>query len=235
MSATPRLGYELIGTGELQAYVTANEGFARNDALIQTTVLDSALAAPPGSPVEGDMYIVAGSPTGAWVGHATHLAEWFAAAWLFYIPAEGWLAYDRTANALLVFDGAAWVALLGGATGTTTVALTSGVAATLLTIPLAAGVAKGGKLDFWIKALDGTDLVSDKNTVEWVVVNKAGVYTHTTSMGGGAQATSGAGDTLTYTFGFSDGASQTLLQIIATLTGMTATTFTITYQSLVFA
>ena len=235
MAVTPRLGYELIGTGELQAYVTANEGFSRNDALIQTTVINSALATPPGSPVEGDLYIVAGSPTGAWVGHATHLAEWYAAAWLFYVPAEGWLAYDRTADAFLVFNGTALVQLISGTAGNTTIALTSGVAATLLTVPLAAGVAKGGRLTFWIKVLDGTDLMSDMNTMDWGAVNKAGIYTHATSVGGGVQALSGAGDILTYTFAFTEGTNEVLLKITATVTGMTPTTFTITFQPLTFA
>ncbi len=65
------------------------------DALMGGGVKDKDLATPPGSPADGDRYIVAASPTGAWVGHATHIAVWEStgSAWTFYTPKKGWLLY----------------------------------------------------------------------------------------------------------------------------------------------
>lgn len=40
-------------------------------------------ATPPGSPSDGDAYIVAASPTGAWVGHAEDIAIYTPRGWLF--------------------------------------------------------------------------------------------------------------------------------------------------------
>lgn len=48
-------------------------------------------ATPPVSPSIGDIYNVATTPTGAWTGHATHLARWNGTAWTFVVPQDGWL------------------------------------------------------------------------------------------------------------------------------------------------
>ena len=114
---TPRLGYPLIGVGNIQGYVSADGATQRNDALVQPTVKSRALTAPPGSPAEGDQYIVALSPTGAWTGHATHIAQYFGATWAFYVPQEGWLYYDQNANEYVSFDGLAWNTFAGGGGG----------------------------------------------------------------------------------------------------------------------
>ena len=73
------------------------------------SVKDRDLATPPASPAAGDCYIVAGSPTGAWVGHATHIAIWYNAAWVFYTPRIGWLVYIEDEQKLSVFK-ASWSA-----------------------------------------------------------------------------------------------------------------------------
>lgn len=56
------------------------------DALLQTFVQDMDLTAPPGSPVDGQMHIVAAGATGAWAGQANNLARYVAAgsSWQFY-------------------------------------------------------------------------------------------------------------------------------------------------------
>ena len=66
---------------------------------------------PPGSPVKGDRYIVGDTPTLAWVGHAWSVATYDGAAWLFDVPAEGWIAYSEATDDLKVYDGAAWANL----------------------------------------------------------------------------------------------------------------------------
>ena len=75
---------------------------------MQLSVKDRDLATPPGSPAEGDRYIVAASPTGAWAGHAADIAVWQDGAWDFHDPREGWRAWVEDENTLLAFDGTAW-------------------------------------------------------------------------------------------------------------------------------
>lgn len=72
-------------------------------------------SAPPGSPSEGDRYIVAPTGTGAWEGHDNAIAWYYGAAWTFYSPASGWEVYDRGANVWRYYTGSAWSALNVGA------------------------------------------------------------------------------------------------------------------------
>ena len=74
------------------------------------SVLDRDLATPPGSPAAGDTYIVAASPTGAWVAHAGHVAIWTGSAWVFGTPRVGWLAYLEDEQKLTVFKSGGWSA-----------------------------------------------------------------------------------------------------------------------------
>jgi hypothetical protein len=111
------------------------------------------------------------------------------------------------------------------------VALTSGVAATLITIPLATLQMAGGIIVYTIDASDGTDMISDSGSVYFAAVNKAGTYTTNSSiLGTDATAKSDVTDTITNTFGFNNGTNQTQFQITSTITGQTPTTFRITYQ-----
>lgn len=97
-------------------YLNANETFQRIDQLVMPAVVDKDLAAPPGSPADGSAYIVAASPTGAWAGHATHIAYWLAVkgAWQFAIPLAGWrVSVNDELDAFGVskiygFTGTAW-------------------------------------------------------------------------------------------------------------------------------
>jgi hypothetical protein len=85
----------------------------RLDSLGQLTLLDRNLTAPPGSPSEGDHYLVATGGTGAWAGLDDDVVVWRtisgAAAWRVLTPAEGWRAWIADEDALLVFDGTSWV------------------------------------------------------------------------------------------------------------------------------
>lgn len=88
-----------------------NANLRRLDGLIMASVLDKDLATPPGSPTDGQRYIVAGSPTGAWSGHAKDIAIYESTAWVFYTPKEGWIAWVADEDKVYVYDGAAWAEL----------------------------------------------------------------------------------------------------------------------------
>lgn len=77
------------------------------------SVKDRDLATPPGSPANGDTYLTAVSPTGAWAGKAVGtIAMWSTqdAAWRFYAPRVGFLAYLEDEQKLSIFKAGAWSA-----------------------------------------------------------------------------------------------------------------------------
>lgn len=80
------------------------------DALTQGSVKDKDLATPPASPADGDCYIVAASPTGAWASQAGKVARWWAgrSAWEFYTPKEGWRLYVVDEAKDYRYESGAW-------------------------------------------------------------------------------------------------------------------------------
>ena len=114
MTDTPNLNLPYLLAAQSQKHVTHNEAIRALDCVVQLTVLDRNLATPPVAPVEGDRYIVAPSPTGAWAGQTNKIAAFQDGAWLFYAPKEGWISWIADENVALAFDGAAWTALAGG-------------------------------------------------------------------------------------------------------------------------
>ncbi len=65
---------------------------------------------PPGSPAEGDRYLVGIAPSGAWQGHANAIAEWTGAAWEFTAATAGMVVWIQNADALKQFI-TSWVNL----------------------------------------------------------------------------------------------------------------------------
>lgn len=108
MSDTANLRLPLLEAAQAQKHVTVNEGLGLLDALAQIAVEDRDLAAPPPAPADGQCWIVAADPTGAWAGRAGQLAAWRDGAWRFSAPRAGWVAYAADEAAYLMFDGAAW-------------------------------------------------------------------------------------------------------------------------------
>ena len=114
---TANLGLPLIQSAQAQKHVTHNEALQILDTLVQLAVLDRDLTSPPGSPDEGERWIVAAGPSGAWSGHADHIAAWQDGAWQFSIPKTGWIAFVVDEGALIAWDGTAWqpaLDVLGG-------------------------------------------------------------------------------------------------------------------------
>lgn len=75
------------------------------------SVIDRDLDTPPGSPSEGDTYIVAATATGAWEGHEDEIAFWGGAEWVFYEPRTGWTAVIEDEKVLAgFFTGDGWSA-----------------------------------------------------------------------------------------------------------------------------
>lgn len=114
MDDTPNLQLPYIAAAQAQKHVTHNEAIRALDAIVQIGALDRDLATPPASPANGDRYIVAASPTGAWAGQAGKIAAFQDGAWMFYQPREGWIAWIADEDVLLAWNGTAWVTAGGG-------------------------------------------------------------------------------------------------------------------------
>jgi hypothetical protein len=108
MPTSTNLALPYIEAAQAQKHVTHNDALSLLDALVQLAVIDRDLATPPGSPSNGQRYIVAATPTGAWVGHVGHVAAWQDGAWLFTTPLAGFLAYVVDEAAFLMWNGSAW-------------------------------------------------------------------------------------------------------------------------------
>jgi hypothetical protein len=109
MDTTPNLSLPYIMAAQAQKHVTHNEAIRALDALVQIAVLDRDLATPPGSPAEGDRYIVPSGASGAWSGHAGKVAARQDGTWMLYAATEGWVAWVTDEQILLAFDGADWI------------------------------------------------------------------------------------------------------------------------------
>lgn len=108
MTDTPSIALTYLEPSQTQKHVTVNAGFRTLDALVQPTVKDKDLAAPPGSPANGDAYIVAAGASGAWAGQSGKVAAWYDTGWYFFVPKAGWSFYVQDETVDYVYDGANW-------------------------------------------------------------------------------------------------------------------------------
>lgn len=111
---SPNLNLPYILAAQAQKHVVHNEAIRAIDAVVQLSVLDRNLAAPPTGPADGDRYIVAASPSGAWAGHAAKIAAWQDGAWQIHMPREGWVAWIADEDVLVVWSGTDWLTAGGG-------------------------------------------------------------------------------------------------------------------------
>jgi hypothetical protein len=108
MTDTARLKLPVIAAAQAQKYVTHNEALALLDAFVQLTVLSRTIAAPPGSPAEGDCYIVPAGATGAWSGWELSVAAFSGGGWTRLDPPEGTRAYVTDERGCVVFADNIW-------------------------------------------------------------------------------------------------------------------------------
>ncbi|PWK68119.1 DUF2793 domain-containing protein [Aminobacter sp. AP02] len=108
MDQTTNLKMPFIMPSQAQKHVTHNEALLALDVVVQLSVLDRHMAAPPALPVEGDRYIVAAAGAGAWTGKSGQIAAWQDGAWAFHVPAKGWIAWVNDEQRIFAHDGSAW-------------------------------------------------------------------------------------------------------------------------------
>jgi hypothetical protein len=111
VTTTPRLALPYILAQQAQKEVTHAAGLNRLDALVQPLVQQVGLNTPPGSPADGQCWIVGSSPTGAWAGQANKLAQRIGGAWAFHTPFVGLVVFDAATLARRVWNGGIWALL----------------------------------------------------------------------------------------------------------------------------
>ena len=114
MADTPNLVLPYIQAAQAQKHVTHNEAIRLLDGMVQLAVVSRTLTAPPGSPVDGERYIVASGATGAWATWDLNVAFWIDGAWVRLIPRPGWIAYSVADADFYSWTGAAWATFGGG-------------------------------------------------------------------------------------------------------------------------
>jgi len=77
--------------------VFVNEALALTDALLHPAIEGEADVPPP-APAEGECWLVAATPSGAWAGQAGRLACLAAGNWLFATPRDGLRVLDRASG-----------------------------------------------------------------------------------------------------------------------------------------
>ncbi len=115
MSNSPNLDLDRLVEGQVQGEITYNQAINKLDSLVHMAVEQRDLSAPPGSPSDGDRYLIASGATGAWATHDGEIGIYYD-GWDFLVPQEGWRLWIKDEDSYLVYDGTGWVALsaLGG-------------------------------------------------------------------------------------------------------------------------
>jgi hypothetical protein len=117
----PNLGVMEDGAAG-DAHVTEFKLFLRTmDLLVQANVISATTVAQPGSPANGDAYILPTGVTGAvWAGNAGKIARWTTktspAQWDLVTAKEGWNVRAKDTDLRYEHNGTTWVAS-GGANG----------------------------------------------------------------------------------------------------------------------
>jgi hypothetical protein len=78
-------------------------------------VLDRGENDPPGSPADGDAYLIAATATGAWAGKEGQIALRISTAWAFKEAVAGMIIYVDDEDVGIRYDGAAWTDISGSA------------------------------------------------------------------------------------------------------------------------
>lgn len=118
MTTSNRLGITELEPTQADRSATVNEAIARLEGgAVLFACIQVLLNTPPGSPAEGDFYIIGAAGTGVWSSHNKQPTVYYNGAWLFYPLIEGMYADDQSADALYRYDGSTWTAVISGGGG----------------------------------------------------------------------------------------------------------------------
>jgi Protein of unknown function (DUF2793) len=108
MAITAHMGLTLVEQAQAQKEVTVNEALQRIDAVLNNGALQVGLNTPPVTPLNGDVYIVGTSATGAWTGQNKAIA-YYDQIWRFISPKAGSTLWVQNLASFYVYNGTDWV------------------------------------------------------------------------------------------------------------------------------
>lgn len=113
--STPLLPLAVWAPGTNQNSIPANDNALRIEALSRE-IISQAITAQPGSPADGDTYIIAATHTGSqWATFSPlDIAIFRSGTWYAWAPTEGLVV--NVAGSEYKFDSGAWTAITGGLT-----------------------------------------------------------------------------------------------------------------------
>jgi len=129
MTTSADLGIYYLAGQQAQPEIIHNSALNQFQVLL-SGVISVGLNTPPGSPAQGDTYILGASPTGAWSGRANCLAGYFGTGWVFVpgnnsagtpiamgVRQEGLRAWSKADDKTYVWSGSAWAAAAASQSG----------------------------------------------------------------------------------------------------------------------
>lgn len=93
---TPILQLDELAAAQSQPEIIVNAAFRWLECFCQLSVISQVIGTPPGSPADGDTYIVAAGATGTWSGHDGQIALYMGTAWAFRSAPDGAIAYVQS-------------------------------------------------------------------------------------------------------------------------------------------
>ena len=108
---TPILAMGELAQSQASKYVTVNEALRRIES-VMISVLSQSNSGPPGSPSDGDAYIV-DSASGAWSAFSIDDVVYYSnTSWYAVSPFEGWTLFVVADTGLYVYISSAWTLLV---------------------------------------------------------------------------------------------------------------------------
>lgn len=92
------------------------QNFYRLQAL-QKRYIVNTVNSPPGSPTDGDMYLISGTPSGAFASYANQLAiryapgDAFGLQWIIFPPWNGLICYHLASTAFKIYQHSTWTTM----------------------------------------------------------------------------------------------------------------------------
>lgn len=104
--STPNRGIPYVVEGALDNAAAVNLALDQIDVKFVPIVIAMDLSAPPGSPANGDTYVVAATGSGAWSGWTNRIARYRSEGtfWQSYLPEEVGLVLNQDDGLLWVWD-----------------------------------------------------------------------------------------------------------------------------------
>jgi hypothetical protein len=110
--ATEKLGLSEIVLSQAAKEITHNEALRQIEG--RTVGASSrTTTAPPGSPTNGDVYIIPTGATGEWSGKTNQLAHRYGGVWNYWTPVAPVRLWVADEQLVVVWNGTDWVTLVG--------------------------------------------------------------------------------------------------------------------------